>query len=79
MIVDERMVTYINSLDKGNIRFLNDLEQEALKNHVPIIRREMQSFLKVLLQNKSSGKDFRSRYCSRFFHTFHVYLFSKKM
>lgn len=56
MIVDERMVTYINSLDKGNIRFLNDLEQEALKNHVPIIRREMQSFLKVLLQIKAPAR-----------------------
>lgn len=50
MIIDERMVTYINSLDKGNTPFLNELEREALKNHVPIIRREMQSFLKVILQ-----------------------------
>lgn len=56
MIVDERMVTYINSLDKGNTPFLNELEQEALKNHVPIIRREMQSFLKVLLQIKAPAR-----------------------
>ena len=74
MIVDERMVTYINSLDKGNTQFLNELEQEALKNHVPIIRREMQSFLKVLLQIKAPGKDFRGRYCGGIFHTFDVYL-----
>ena len=47
------MVTYMNSLDKGNTPFLNHLEQEALKNRVPIIRREMQSFLKVLLQIKA--------------------------
>lgn len=53
MIVDERMVTYMNSLDKGNTPFLSHLEQEALKNRVPIIRREMQSFLKVLLQIKA--------------------------
>ncbi len=53
MIVDERMVTYINSLDKGNTPFLNALEKEALANYVPIIRREMQSFLKVLLQIKA--------------------------
>lgn len=53
MIVDERMVTYINSLDKGNTPFLNELEKEALANYVPIIRREMQSFLKVLLQIKA--------------------------
>ena len=38
MIVDERMVTYINSLDKGNTPFLNELEKEALANYVPIIR-----------------------------------------
>ena len=50
MIVDERMVTYINSLDKGNTAFLDELEKEARENRVPIIRREMQSFLKVLLR-----------------------------
>lgn len=52
MIVDERMVTYINSLDRGNTPFLNDLERKAREDRVPIIRREMQSFLKVLLQIK---------------------------
>ena len=54
MIVDERMVTYINSLDKGNTAFLDELEKEARENRVPIIRREMQSFLKVLLRITSS-------------------------
>ncbi len=49
MIVDERMTTYINSLNPGNTPFLEMLEKEARKNYVPIIRREMQSFLKVLL------------------------------
>lgn len=49
MIVDERMRTYINSLDRGNTPFLEELEQEAISGRVPIIRREMQSFLKVLL------------------------------
>ena len=53
MIVEERMVTYMNSLDRGNTPFLNELEQEAIQNRVPIIRREMQSFLKVLLQIKA--------------------------
>lgn len=52
MIVDERMVTYINSLDRGNTPFLNELEKKAREDRVPIIRREMQSFLKVLLQIK---------------------------
>ncbi|MGN0400485.1 MAG: O-methyltransferase [Blautia sp.] len=53
MIVDERMVTYINSLDKGNTPFLDKLESEARENRVPIIRHEMQSFLKVLLRMSS--------------------------
>lgn len=52
MIVDERFVTYINSLDKGNTEFLNQLEQQALQDHVPIIRREMQSLLKMLIAIK---------------------------
>jgi len=43
------MAAYINSLDQGNTPFLEQLEQEAKKNFVPIIRREMQSFLKVML------------------------------
>ena len=50
MIVDERLVTYIKSLDRGNTDFLNQLEMEALRDHVPIIRRETQSLLKVLLE-----------------------------
>lgn len=50
MIVDERMITFINSMDAGHTPYLEKLEQEAKKNFVPIIRREMQSFLKVFLK-----------------------------
>ncbi|MBO5282932.1 MAG: O-methyltransferase [Lachnospiraceae bacterium] len=49
MIVDERMVAFINSFDKGNTPFLEQLEKEALAAEVPIIRREMQSLMKFLL------------------------------
>ena len=49
MIVDERLVTYINSLDTGNTPILDTIEREALDTYVPIIRKEMQSFLKLLL------------------------------
>ena len=49
MIVNERMIAYINSLDMGNTPLLDKIEQEALNAFVPIVRREMQSFLKVLL------------------------------
>ena len=49
MVVDERLVTYINSLDSGNTDILDTIEREALDSYVPIIRKEMQSFLKLLL------------------------------
>ena len=49
MIVDERLVTYINSLDKGNTTVLDEIDKEALDTYVPIIRKEMQSFLRLLL------------------------------
>ena len=45
MIVDERLVTYINSLDTGNTEILDEIEREALETYVPIVRKEMQSFL----------------------------------
>ena len=52
MIVDERMVAYINSLDTGNSEIVDTIEEEAIAAYVPIIRKEMQSFLKVLLEMK---------------------------
>ena len=52
MIVDERIITFINSMDTENSEILETIEQEALSSDVPIIRREMQSFLEVLLLMK---------------------------
>jgi len=52
MIVDERMVTYIHSLESSEIDIIETIEQEALDSFVPIIRKETQSFLKVLLLMK---------------------------
>ena len=52
MIVNERITAYINSLDMGSTELLNQIEEEALRDHVPVIRREMQSFLKTLLAAK---------------------------
>lgn len=49
MITDERFVAYINSLDAGNPAYLDELEAYAIKTQVPIIRKEMQSFMKTLL------------------------------
>ena len=52
MIIDERLATFINSLDVGNAPYLNELERYAKKTNVPIIRTEMQSLLKFLLAMK---------------------------
>ena len=49
MIVDERMVTYIRSLERPENPVIEVIEQEALENFVPIIRKETQSFLKVMM------------------------------
>ena len=52
MIANERIVAYINSLDQGNTPFLNEIESEALRTRVPIIRRETQNLLKLMLELK---------------------------
>ncbi len=49
MIVEERMTTFINSLDPGNTPLLDEIEREAILTNVPIIRTDMQSYLKFLL------------------------------
>ncbi len=49
MILDERTEDFINSFDSGNTPFLNEIEREAIKTNVPIIRTQMQSFLRMLL------------------------------
>jgi len=49
MIVDERMCAFIDSLDKGNTPFLDEIEKFAIETQVPIIRKSMQSLLKFLL------------------------------
>ena len=55
-IVNERIVDYINSLDKGNSPVCNAIEKEALADCVPIIRKEMGNLLKVLLLLKQPQK-----------------------
>jgi len=46
----ERTDIYIESLDKGNTEFLDNLEEEALNDDVPIIRKSMQRFIKLMLK-----------------------------
>ena len=52
MIGNERLTTYINSLDTGNTEFLNQIERDAQKERIPIIQKETQQFLKTLLAMK---------------------------
>ena len=56
MIVDERMISYLHSLERKNSEILERIEEEALASYVPIIRKEMQSFLKVLLLIKKPAR-----------------------
>lgn len=49
MFTENRTTAFINSLDRGNTKLLNQIEKEAKRDRVPIIRQEMQSFLRVLL------------------------------
>ncbi len=49
MINDERLTTFINSLDEGLPEDLAALEKEALADDVPIIRKDMQAFLKYMM------------------------------
>ena len=56
MIVDERMTAFINSLNPGNSMLLDEIEKEALEMHVPVIRKETQSFLKFLVKAGKPGR-----------------------
>ena len=56
MIVDERMLDYILSLDKDSSPLVRTIEQEAIRDYVPIIRKESQSLLRVLLKIKKPGQ-----------------------
>ncbi|MCR5418270.1 MAG: O-methyltransferase [Lachnospiraceae bacterium] len=52
MIVSERYTDYINSLGKPLPHGLEELYRQAREEDVPVIRRETQSFLRVILKQK---------------------------
>lgn len=56
MIVNERIVSYIHSLEKTNSHVLEKIEEQAHMDCVPIIRKEMESFLRVMLSIKKPEK-----------------------
>ena len=45
----DRMTVFINSLDRGNAPYLDELERDAKENDVPIIRKDTQALLKFLM------------------------------
>ncbi len=49
MIIDERYTTFLNSFAEDHSELLAEIERQAREDGVPIIRRETQSLLKVLL------------------------------
>ena len=63
MIVDERMVTFINSLDEGHTEFLEQLEKEA---------REDAELFKVSDGSCQTETDSGGRNCSWVFCSFDV-------
>lgn len=52
MIVEKKVVDYINSLNKDDYELLYKIEQDAKNNSVPIIRTETKELLKVMLLMK---------------------------
>ncbi|MCM1112994.1 MAG: O-methyltransferase [Muribaculum sp.] len=49
MIQDERLFTFIESMDKGHPSLLDEIEREALADGVPVIRRSTQQLLRFLM------------------------------
>lgn len=49
MIIDERYTTFINSYLPAKSAFLEELEAYAIREHIPVIRKEMQGLLSVLI------------------------------
>ena len=52
MTIDERTITYINSLENGDSLILQAVAREARDSFVPIIRKETAGFLKTLVEMK---------------------------
>lgn len=49
MIVDERVISFIHSLDREDIEVVARIEREARRTEVPIVRTETKELLKVIV------------------------------
>lgn len=56
MIVNERIVSYIHSLEKTNSPLLTEMEKFAKATNVPIIRKEMESYLRTMIAIKQPSR-----------------------
>lgn len=52
MIVEERITSFINSMNGDAEGIVGEIEQEALKGEVPIVRKETREFIKTMLLTK---------------------------
>ncbi len=52
---EDRIRTFINSLDAGNAPYLDELEKEAIRTQVPIIRKDTQALMKFLMAQNRPG------------------------
>ncbi|MCR4611361.1 MAG: O-methyltransferase [Lachnospiraceae bacterium] len=50
MIDNDRLSIYLNSIEKPASELLDTIEKEALESYVPIIRKDMQYFMRTLLR-----------------------------
>ncbi|MDE6761281.1 MAG: O-methyltransferase [Lachnospiraceae bacterium] len=74
MIVEERITSFINSMNPDDEGILRDIELEALREEVPIIRKETKEWIKTMLLIKKpvrvlevgTAVGFSAIYMSRF-------------
>ncbi|MCI8508236.1 MAG: O-methyltransferase [Lachnospiraceae bacterium] len=74
MIVEERITSFINSMNLDDEGILRDIELEALREEVPIIRKETKEWIKTMLLIKKpvrvlevgTAVGFSAIYMSRF-------------
>lgn len=56
MIVEERITSFINSMNKDDEGIVGEIEKEALEDGVPIIRKETKEWMKTMLLIKKPLK-----------------------
>ena len=67
MITENRLTTYINSLAQGDGPLIETIAENAVKNRVPIIRRETASLLKTMVTLRTGSLKLELRSDTRHF------------